>query len=129
MTHPVLSVYVTVTSTVPELGRRRQYRRLSHTLRALTDTAAVAACGVGRETTPMLPIHEMSIRELQESMALGEITCALATAHFCARIEAFSAQGPRLNAVLEVNPDAASLAAASDRERAAGHVRGVWWWW
>ena len=116
---------MTVSATPPaELGQRRQCRRLSHALRALTATPAAAARGVARQAVAP-PIHEMSSRELQDAMTRGEITCALATAHFCARIEAFSAQGPRLNAVLEVNPDAALLAAASDRERAAGHVRGA----
>ncbi len=57
-------------------------------------------------------------------MERGETTSAAATAHFCARIEALSSSGPKLNAVVEVNPDAATLAAASDRERADGNVRG-----
>eukprot|EP01043_Picozoa_sp_COSAG02_P059326 COSAG02_NODE_7542_length_2968_cov_4.422098_1_plen_656_part_00 len=112
-------------------GSARWQVRLSHARAVIgasaadTHPAAAALVGGHRQAAdiPRL-IHEMSIRELQHSMARGEVTCAAATAHFCSRIEAFSYRGPRLNAVVEVNPDAETLAAASDRERAAGYVRG-----
>jgi amidase len=47
------------------------------------------------------------------------------TAAYLARIEAIDRQGPRLRAVIEVNPEALSLARASDRERQAGQLRGA----
>src|SRR5437016_11692468 len=46
------------------------------------------------------------------------------TRHFLERIEAYDRRGPRLNAVLEVNPEALEIAEALDRERASGAIRG-----
>jgi amidase len=43
---------------------------------------------------------------------------------YLARIAAVDKAGPRLNAVIELNPDALEIAAALDRERAAGKLRG-----
>ena len=45
--------------------------------------------------------------------------------HFApAGIAVIDKAGPRLNAVIELNPDAARIAADLDRERCAGKVRG-----
>src|SRR5438094_82224 len=46
------------------------------------------------------------------------------TRHFLERIEAYDRRGPRLNAVLEVNPEALEIAEALDRGRAAPGSRG-----
>src|SRR5437879_7003868 len=46
------------------------------------------------------------------------------TRHFLERIEAYDRRGPRLNAVLEVNPEALEIAEALDRERASTGARG-----
>ncbi len=40
------------------------------------------------------------------------------------RIEAIDKKGPKINAVIEINPDALEIASALDRERKAGNVRG-----
>jgi len=66
------------------------------------------------------PIHELSIQELGDAMSRGQLTAVQAVAHFIDRI----ASVPELNAVNELNPDAEEIAAALDRERAAGRVRG-----
>src|SRR5213592_2828971 len=46
------------------------------------------------------------------------------TRHFLERIEAYDRRGPRLNAVLEVNPEALEIAEALDSERASTGSRG-----
>lgn len=69
---------------------------------------------------PRRPIHELSIHELGEVMAKNQLTAVQAVIHFTDRIASL----PELNAVNELNPDAEKIAAALDRERAAGHVRG-----
>jgi amidase len=46
------------------------------------------------------------------------------TDRYLARIEAVDKVGPRLNSVIEVNPEAIEIAAGLDEERAAGRVRG-----
>jgi amidase len=57
-------------------------------------------------------------------MASGETTAVGLVRDHVARIEALDSSGPQVNAIIEVNPDAESIAAALDRERAEGHVRG-----
>lgn len=43
---------------------------------------------------------------------------------FIERIGQVDLHGPRLNSVIEINPDALAIADELDRERRAGHVRG-----
>jgi amidase len=66
---------------------------------------------------PTLEVLEATIPELQAIMDEGRLTAAQLTGYFLERIEAYDRSGPRLNAVLEVNPDALETAAALDRER------------
>ena len=67
---------------------------------------------------------ERTIPELQAAMARGDLTSEQLTRQYLARIEAFDQRGPRLNAMIYVNPRAIEDAAALDREREAGRVRG-----
>lgn len=67
---------------------------------------------------------EKSIAELQAEMAAGRVTSEQLVRDYLARIAEIDRAGPRLNAVLELNPDALALARASDAERRAGRVRG-----
>jgi amidase len=49
---------------------------------------------------------EATIAELQAAMQAGALTSAELTRVFVRRIETYDRSGPRLNSVLEVNPDA-----------------------
>src|SRR5260221_13895775 len=59
------------------------------------------------------------IPELNAAMGRGELSAVELTRFFLDRIAAYDRNGPCLNAVLEINPDALSLAAALDAERRA----------
>src|SRR5262249_41028989 len=65
---------------------------------------------------------EKSIPELQSLMIGGALTSAELTALYLDRIADLN---PLLHAVIETNPDAASIAAGLDAERAAGNLRGL----
>ena len=67
---------------------------------------------------------EATIVEVQAAMSSGALTAAELTRSFLRRIEAYDRTGPRLNAVLEVNPDARDIAEALDRERVLRGARG-----
>src|SRR5262245_44882450 len=67
---------------------------------------------------------EKSIPELQQAMQSGRVSSKQITALYLARIRAYDKAGPRLNAMIAVNPRALDAAEALDRERAAGRVRG-----
>src|SRR2546428_12676665 len=74
-------------------------------------------------STPSDP-HEATIVELRAAMDAGCLTSAGLTRHFLQRIEAYDRGGPRLNAVLEVNPEALEIAEALDRVHASTGPRG-----
>ena len=63
------------------------------------------------------------VRQLQESMAQGSMTAQTLVAACWRRL--LTDAGLRLNAVVELNPDAPSMARTLDEERAAGHLRGA----
>jgi amidase len=67
---------------------------------------------------------EMSLVELQNSMAAGERTAVQIVQAYLDRIEAIDRSGPTLNSVIELNPEALDIAAALDAERAASGPRG-----
>ena len=69
-------------------------------------------------------LNEMTLTELQEKMTAGKYTAEQLTALYLQRIEAIDKNGPKLNSVIEVNPDAIAIAKAMDAERKSGKVRG-----
>ena len=62
-------------------------------------------------------VAEKSIRELQAALAAGQVTSERLVELYQARITAYDQAGPRLNAVIHVNPNAAAVARALDEER------------
>ena len=68
--------------------------------------------------------NEATIAQLQAAMASGKVSAVELTRFYLRRIEALDEQGPRLNSVIELNPDALTLAAAADADRRRGRVRG-----
>jgi Asp-tRNA(Asn)/Glu-tRNA(Gln) amidotransferase A subunit family amidase len=67
---------------------------------------------------------EMSIPELQAAMERGDMTSRELVEQYLERIEAFDQNGPKLNAMLYINPNALEQAVALDRERASSGARG-----
>ena len=73
---------------------------------------------------PDFELDEVSISDLQDGMRSARYTARSIAEKYLARIEAIDKQGPAINAVIEINPDALAVAAAMDKERAAGKIRG-----
>ena len=69
-------------------------------------------------------LNEITISELQDKMAKGEYSSEKITQLYLQRIAAIDKKGPALNAVIELNPDAMTIAKAMDEERKAGKIRG-----
>ncbi|HJP60335.1 MAG TPA: amidase family protein, partial [Gemmatimonadaceae bacterium] len=69
-------------------------------------------------------LEEATIDDLQKWMASGRMTSRSITQLYLNRIAALDRKGPSLHHVIEVNPDALSIAASLDSERKAGRVRG-----
>ncbi|MEZ4523228.1 MAG: amidase [Thermomicrobiales bacterium] len=99
---------------------------------AAAGAAALSVGGVARGSTPygghFSPhadaLEETSIAELQARMESGELTSRQLVGMYLERIHALDKNGPMLNSVIELNPDALQIATEMDRERADGNVRG-----
>ena len=69
-------------------------------------------------------LNETTITDLQKAMQSGKMTSESITAAYLKRIQDIDKNGPQLNAVIEVNPDAINIAKTMDAERRNGVVRG-----
>ncbi|PYR94524.1 MAG: amidase [Acidobacteria bacterium] len=70
------------------------------------------------------PLEEASVAQLQEWMTSGRYTARQITDLYLKRIEEIDRRGPELRAVIEINPDATSIADGLDAERLAKGPRG-----
>jgi amidase len=69
-------------------------------------------------------LDEYTITELQQQMSSGKLTARSITEKYLDRIEEIDRKGPRVNSVIEVNPDAMAIAEALDKEREQKGPRG-----
>jgi amidase len=69
-------------------------------------------------------LNELTIADLQAGLASGKFTVRSLTEKYLARIEAIDRRGPAVNSVIEINPDALSIAEGLDRERKSNKPRG-----
>jgi amidase len=83
-----------------------------------------AAAGSGASQVPAFELDEATIAQLQQQMRDGRYTAAQLVELYSRRIASIDRDGPALRSVIEMNPDAASIAASLDAERRAGRVRG-----
>lgn len=74
---------------------------------------------------PHPDLAEADIASLQTQMESGEASSFGLTRDYLARIAALDDAGPRLDAVIELNPEALTEARMRDDERRAGKVRGA----
>lgn len=77
------------------------------------------------ETEDNFELNEITVMQLQDKMAKGTYTSEQITQLYLDRIEAIDKNGPKLNSMIEVNPDALSIAKAMDKERKEGKIRGL----
>ena len=68
--------------------------------------------------------NEATIAQLQSAMARGRTSATELTAFYLRRIQAIDEKGPRLNSVIEINPDALAIAQHADALRRHGRVLG-----
>ena len=68
--------------------------------------------------------QEWTVARVHSALQAGDLTCAALVQRYLDRIEAYDDRGPRLNAILTLNPRALEEGAALDRARAAGAPLG-----
>src|SRR5262249_48850272 len=69
-------------------------------------------------------LEELTIEELRKRLENGKFTARKLTELYLARIKQIDQSGPRLNSVIELNPDALTISDQLDAERRAKKVRG-----
>ncbi len=79
---------------------------------------------VAENGTGDFALNEATIDMLQQKMQTGEYTSRSITEMYLKRIDSTDKAGPKLNSVIEINPDALAIADSMDKERKAGRVRG-----
>ncbi|HEY3204899.1 MAG TPA: amidase [Thermoanaerobaculia bacterium] len=97
----------------------------------LGGAAAIAGPAVAKPAQAASPermrpfeLDEATVADLQKRMASGEASARSIAEKYLARIDAMDRRGPTLHSVLEINPDALSIADSLDAERRAGRLRG-----
>jgi len=112
---------------------RRNFLKNSSLAGLSLTTVAIAGCENSQEskiksnntdTSDNFELNEVTIDELQKRMQSGETTSHAITQKYLDRIQKIDKDGPKLNSVIEINPDALAIADALDKERKDGKIRG-----
>jgi amidase len=85
---------------------------------------AIAFAGAQAPAPAPFDLEETTIADLQQRMQSGRETSRSLVDKYLARIDAVDRSGPALHSVLEINPDARTIADRLDAERRSGRVRG-----
>jgi amidase len=94
-------------------------------LRTLTVVVSLGACtALIAQAPPRFDLDELTVAALQDAMASGQYTARRLVEAYTQRIEQVDRNGPALRSVIELNPDALTIADALDAERKGGKVRG-----
>ncbi len=73
---------------------------------------------------PFPELVEATLSELQEAMTRGQLTARRLVQMYLERIDMLDQRGPALHALLEINPEALTIADALDQERITNGPRG-----
>ena len=111
--------------------KRRQFLEttaLAGVLAITKPASLLSASKASRAHLPASPnefeLEEITIANLQSGMQSGKYTSRSLVKKYLDRIDEVDKDGPMLNSVIEINPDALSIAEALDRERKVKGARG-----
>ena len=99
--------------------------RLARAALLLPLLAAAGCGGAPAEDAAAFDVMEKSVRELTGALERGEVTSVELVDAYLARIAAFDQQGPTINAIVTINPNARDMAQRLDHERTEGRIRGA----
>lgn len=111
--------------------KRRTFLQSSALGAVAISALPIASCGTKEKDNAILigetdnfELNEITVDELQQMMADKSISSEKIVQLYLKRIEAADKNGPSLNAVIELNPDALEQARLLDTERSEGNIRG-----
>lgn len=84
----------------------------------------LTAPAIAQKKAPGAAIEEVSATDLLAQLASGKTTSEAIVRAYLTRIAAMDRAGPKLRAIISLNPDAIAEAKALDAERKAGTLRG-----
>lgn len=79
---------------------------------------------VHAESVPQSGLEYLSVEELGNRMQRGQLDAVTLVQYLQQRIHALDKNGPAINSIIELNPDALAIARSLDSERKQGRVRG-----
>ena len=100
--------------------KRRNFLQTTATALAVAITKPASSFA----TPPAFELEELTISELQQGLQSGKYTSRSLVEKYSERIAEIDKRGPKLNSVIELNPDCEAIAAALDRERKERGPRG-----
>ena len=101
--------------------RKRAIAVVAGTL--LLAAAAMTQTAAGTSGAPT-QFNEFTVAQLQSLMSSHRLSSVALTNFYVQRIEALDQEGPGVNSVIELNPDALTMAREADEARARGRVLG-----
>ncbi len=116
-------------NSLPSNSRRNFLRAgLVTTVASAAYPALGAARVIDQQSPDVIPrefeLDELTIDDLQQAMQSGKYSSRSLTEKYLARIQDIDKGGPRINSVIEVNPEALEIAEGLDRERKDKGARG-----
>jgi amidase len=85
---------------------------------------SIAGTAQAQTPAPESRLEYLSVDQISQRMERNQLSAVGLVQHLQQRIAALDKQGPMINAIIELNPDALAMAESLDRERKAGHIRG-----
>jgi amidase len=112
---------------------RREFILLTAQSAAILPFLSVSSCMTGNQDEDKaksieqlvsnFELLEFTIEDLQKKMESGELSSKMIVQLYLDRIKQIDKDGFKLNSVIEINPDALSIAENLDQERKSGNVR------
>jgi amidase len=118
------------------MNRRAFIRRTALGASALAAATTFSGCttrpgaaSAARAGGKQFALEELTVLDLQRGMTSGRFTSAGLVREYLKQIDKLDRHGPRLNSVIELNPDALAIAKALDHERktksSCGPLHGI----
>ena len=107
--------------------KRRKFLQTAALASVVAVTKPATAFSINNKPEAYLPdfeLEEMPITYLRAGLMFGRFTSKSLVSKYLDRISEIDRDGPRLNSVIELNPEAQAIAERLDDERKAGRVRG-----
>lgn len=89
---------------------------------ALFSMAVSGLCA--QAAAPDTRLEYLSVDEINQRMDRGQLNSVMLVRHLLDRIDTLDKNGPMINSIIELNPDALAMAESMDRERKGGYIRG-----